>query len=112
MLRVLLPLLLLPMFAQAEPVRDIIEEHILPGFGALEREATALKNAAATDCAPNSENLQAAYHATFDAWIGVSHLRFGPAETDNRAFALAFWPDSKGATETCPNCAGSSITGS
>ncbi|HBR37591.1 MAG TPA: peptidase M75, partial [Sulfitobacter pontiacus] len=34
----------------------------------------------------------------FDAWIAVSHLRFGPSETDNRAFALAFWPDSRGAT--------------
>ncbi|MEM6896956.1 MAG: imelysin family protein, partial [Pseudomonadota bacterium] len=34
----------------------------------------------------------------FDAWISVSHLRFGPSEADDRAFALAFWPDPRGST--------------
>ena len=34
----------------------------------------------------------------FDAWVGVSHLRFGPSEQDDRAFALAFWPDPRGST--------------
>ena len=27
-----------------------------------------------------------------------SHLRFGPAEEDNAGFAIAFWPDTRGAT--------------
>ena len=28
----------------------------------------------------------------------VEHLRFGPLEEDNPGFAIAFWPDTKGAT--------------
>lgn len=98
MLRLLSLLLVLPVISHAEPVQNIVEEHILPGFGTLERNAADLDAVAAVDCAPNSEQLRKAYHATFDAWIGVSHLRFGPTEADHRAFALAFWPDSKGAT--------------
>ena len=42
--------------------------------------------------------MRAAYHDAFDAWTGVSHLRFGPSETEDRAFALAFWPDPRGST--------------
>ena len=40
--------------------------------------------------------MRAAYVAAFETWTSASHLRFGPTETDNRAFALAFWPDSRG----------------
>ena len=29
--------------------------------------------------------------------MGVSHLRFGPMERDNRGFAIAFWPDPRAA---------------
>lgn len=76
----------------------ILDRHVLPGMQRLAEEGRALQAAAAEDCAATSEDLRAAYQAMFDAWIGVSHLRFGPAETDGRGFALAFWPDSRGAT--------------
>jgi len=36
--------------------------------------------------------VDAAYHVAFDAWMSVSHLRFGPSEADDRAFAIAFYP--------------------
>jgi uncharacterized protein len=75
-----------------------VEGQILPGFGALAEKAEELKAAAAADCSPEAASLRQAYHATFDAWMDVAHLRFGPSEADNRAFALAFWPDSRGAT--------------
>ncbi|WP_430450132.1 imelysin family protein [Rhodophyticola sp.] len=94
--------LFLPMAVAAQPASDVIDDildnHILPGFEALAAETGDLAAAAGSDCDPSSEALRAAYGDAFDAWIRVSHLRFGPAETDNRSFALAFWPDTRGAT--------------
>lgn len=86
--------------AQAGPdlTRDIVENHIRPRMAMLDQNAQQLTKAAALGCDPNSQTLRAAYGAAFDAWVGVSHLRFGPSEYDNRGFALAFWPDSRGAT--------------
>ncbi|MDX8352550.1 imelysin family protein [Cognatiyoonia sp. IB215182] len=77
---------------------DIVNDHILPGMAALAETGAALSDAAQADCSVTSMSLRDAYHAAFDAWIMVSHLRFGPSEVDDRAFALAFWPDSRGAT--------------
>ncbi|MES0863110.1 imelysin family protein [Ruegeria sp. SCPT10] len=77
---------------------DVTENHILPRFTTL-AEATEVLNATAQeDCASESQDLRAAYSTAFDAWISASHLRFGPTETDDRAFAMAFWPDTKGFT--------------
>jgi len=79
-------------------VQAILEDHILAGFTVLAEQSDALAEAAQTDCRATSEPLQQAYHRAFDAWITVNHLRFGPTEQENRAFALAFWPDTKGFT--------------
>lgn len=79
-------------------VDRIVERLILPGYARLEHEALTLADAAQDDCTPDRAALIAAYHDTFDAWIAVSHLRFGPSEVDNRAFAIAFWPDPRGKT--------------
>lgn len=88
-----------PLAVSANPsIPDIIEGHILPRFESLASTSQALAQAAAQDCDPTSEDLRGAYGAAFDAWILTSHLRFGPTEVDDRAFALAFWPDSRGAT--------------
>ncbi|WP_322865077.1 imelysin family protein [Aquicoccus sp. G2-2] len=78
--------------------KAVVDQHILPGFARLAERADALNAAAKAECAPASEPLRAAYNAAFDAWLGVSHLRFGPTETGDRGFALAFWPDPKGFT--------------
>lgn len=79
-------------------IEAIISEHILSGFGMLATKTEALKQAAVADCSADSANLRAAWHQAFDAWISVSHLRFGPSEVNDRAFALAFWPDTRGFT--------------
>ncbi len=85
--------------AAAEPIVDgVAEGHILPGFARLDAAAAALDEAAAADCAAENPALRDAYQAAFDAWMGVSHLRFGPTERESRGFVLAFWPDGKGAT--------------
>ena len=87
-----------PAYAELPDTRAIVETHILPGYEALARESGELAAQAASDCAATSRDLRAAYHDAFDAWVRVSHLRFGPSEQDDRAFALAFWPDSRGST--------------
>ncbi|WP_299140223.1 imelysin family protein [uncultured Tateyamaria sp.] len=84
-------------------IKSIVAGHILPRFEALADGAEALSVAAQQDCDPASAPLKAAYGTAFDAWISASHLRFGPTEVDDRAFALAFWPDSRGATPRALN---------
>lgn len=84
--------------AQVPSSGPIVQGHVLPGYRALSTTAADLEQAAAADCSPESPELRAAYGAAFDAWVGVSHLRFGPSEVDDRAFALAFWPDPRGST--------------
>lgn len=72
-----------------------VEDYVLPGYETLAQEAAALE-AVSAECVP--EKTIAAYHSAFDAWMGVSHLAFGPAEAQGRALAIAFWPDAKGFT--------------
>lgn len=91
-------LLAAPAMAQEADIGGIVDDHILPGYQELASESAALSAAARADCRPGNPALTAAYHNAFDAWIGVSHLRFGPSEEEERAFALAFWPDPRGAT--------------
>ncbi|WP_420584953.1 imelysin family protein [Ruegeria sp.] len=94
--------LTLPVSALAQDrgpiLTDVVAGHILPGFAALSDTSSVLAQTAQSNCAATSPELRAAYHAAFDDWITVSHLRFGPSEVDDRAFALAFWPDTKGFT--------------
>lgn len=95
-------LLLMPVAAMPQEKAPIIEaalnQQILPGFVELARSTAALSDAANDNCSPGSVQLQSAYHRAFDDWLAVSHLQFGPLETDNRSFDLAFWPDPRGFT--------------
>lgn len=79
-------------------IHGIIDHHILPRFERLAAASDTLSEAAMHDCNPASARLRQAFGAAFDAWVSASHLRFGPTEVEDRAFALAFWPDSRGAT--------------
>ncbi|CUH68438.1 Iron-regulated protein A precursor [Thalassovita gelatinovora] len=94
-------MLCLPVAATAEtadPVEAVITGLILPGFERLEARSAGLDAAAQADCNPEAPALRSAYNAAFDAWVQVSHLRFGPTEENDRAFSLAYWPDRKGFT--------------
>ncbi len=101
-IRMAIALLALPGIAAADPmdrvIDDTIDMHILPRFAALNDLTQTLADVAAEDCDPDAVALRSAYGDAFDAWISASHLRFGPTEANDRAFALAFWPDSRGAT--------------
>jgi uncharacterized protein len=72
---------------------ETVQDHILPGYAAFESATARLEAVARGSCA--AEMLQPAYHAAFDAWMAVQHLRFGPVETDGRALAVLYWPDPK-----------------
>ncbi|MEM7424346.1 MAG: imelysin family protein [Pseudomonadota bacterium] len=91
----------LPIAAHAGPgeiIDEALERHILPGFQTLSARADVLAREAQSDCSPQSLSLRSSYSDAFDAWIVVSHLRFGPTEVENRGFALAFWPDPRSKT--------------
>ncbi|WP_424975292.1 imelysin family protein [Dinoroseobacter sp. S124A] len=76
-------------------IEDILTGHILPRVESLAATGAALSETASTHCAPEDAELRAAFASAFDAWIAMSHLRFGPSEAEQRAFALAFWPDPR-----------------
>jgi len=85
--------------ARADALTDaVIDRHILPTYQRLAQETAAFADLANSNCAPTSDAVHAAWATAFDAWVAASHLRFGPSETDNRAFAIAFWPDSRSKT--------------
>ncbi|MFT4743977.1 MAG: putative lipoprotein [Ascidiaceihabitans sp.] len=96
---------ILPLSAMAENAvtAGIVNNHILPRFERLAEASNTLSRAAATDCTAASVPLRAAYADAFDAWVAASHLRFGPTEVGDRSFAIAFWPDSRGATPKALN---------
>lgn len=84
-------------FAAPDPL-EIVQKNVVPRFERLASQANLLEEAAKSDCSPDSPALRKAWAQAFDAWVEVSHLRFGPTEEQDRAFALAFWPDTRGAT--------------
>lgn len=94
--------LLLPAAAFAQSAADTakraVTQHILPRYEALAKASETLAMTAQGECSPDAPALTAAYSDAFDAWIAASHLRFGPSEAQDRAFALAFWPDTRGMT--------------
>lgn len=75
-----------------------IEALIKPAYAELAASSAIFAQTASATCDPTDPTLRATYNAAFDDWLAVSHFRFGPSELDDRAFALAFWPDSRGAT--------------
>jgi len=79
-------------------IEDVVNSHILPRFERLAERSDHLADIAQETCEATAPPLRTAYGEAFDAWVAASHLRFGPTEQDDRAFALAFWPDSRGAT--------------
>ncbi|NIZ14916.1 imelysin family protein [Phaeobacter sp. HF9A] len=85
--------------AHADALTDaVIDQHILPTYQDFADKTAAFDHLAQSDCALDSAPLHAAWGAALDAWVAASHLRFGPSEADNRAFAIAFWPDSRSRT--------------
>ena len=73
---------------------ETVSQHILPGYAAFAQASDDLAQAATASC--DATVLQPAFHAAYDAWLGVQHLRFGPVEQDGIGLAIEYWPDPKG----------------
>lgn len=80
----------------AAGVTEVVSDHILPAYSAFAQASDALVTATA-GC--DQTEMRAGYHAAFDAWMGVSHIQFGPIEAQGLSLAIAFWPDPKNQTE-------------
>lgn len=93
MWRIVTLALLLAMPVRAD-VAGAVQSTILPRIAAFETATAALAGAAQGTCTP--ADLRPAYHAAFDAFLGIAHLNLGPLEDDGRGLAIAFWPDPKG----------------
>ena len=91
-------LLAQPVMAEQLLVNDALDAHILPRYEVLAESTAQLRDVAQTSCASNAPDLRQAFGQAFDGWVGVSHIRTGPSEENERAFAIAFWPDTKGFT--------------
>jgi predicted lipoprotein len=76
----------------AADTAEVVRDHIRPGFAAFAEAAAALADVDSCD----ANALRPAFHAAFDAWMGVAHLTLGPAEEDGRGLAVLYWPDPKG----------------
>lgn len=75
-------------------VAEAVQAHVMPGLERFHAGTEGLARAAARDCTAGA--LRPHYQAAFDAWMGISHLRFGPLEEQGRALAIGFWPDTRG----------------
>jgi predicted lipoprotein len=79
-------------------IPKVVHQHILPDYERLATTTATLADVVPASCGRDPEAVKEAYNKAFDAWMMVSHLRFGPSEEKDRAFALAFWPDTRGFT--------------
>nr|WP_321454803.1 imelysin family protein [uncultured Cohaesibacter sp.] len=99
---ILYSLLLAPALADDQDlsaiIPEVINQHILPGYQRLAKTTSKLSDVVGNSCPADIDAVKRAYNEAFDAWMLVSHLRFGPSEEKDRAFALAFWPDTRGFT--------------
>ena len=75
-------------------VPEAIENHALPRVHSFAVQTKALEVNAMADC--TAEALRPSFQNAFDAWMGISHLTFGPLEVNGRGLAIGFWPDKRG----------------
>ena len=75
-------------------VKEAVEDRVVPGVHSFAVQTRALAVNAAADCTP--AGVRVSYQNAYDAWMGISHLGFGPLEKDGRGLAISFWPDKRG----------------
>ena len=78
----------------------LVEAHALPRYERLAVATEAFAAASQALCAgPDDAGLasvRARFHDAMDAWMGVQHLRFGPADLLMRGYRFYFWPQARG----------------
>ena len=100
--RYLLTLLLLPALVSAAPTLQqanltVVDDHLVPRYQTLMQASDALHQETRRFCtAPDAaglEVIQQDFRDTMDAWMGIQHIRFGPAELFLRHHRFQYWPD-------------------
>lgn len=89
----------IPPDAYARVNEALVAHHVLPRYERLAGATADLADATANSCGASPGQtalLRDHYHAAMDAWMGVQHLRFGPAELFMRSYRLYFWPQARG----------------
>ncbi len=85
---------------RAELVAGIVAGHIVPRYEALQTATTNLARTVSAVCragrSPAEDKARSDYRAALAAWMGVQHLRFGPAKVDDRIYRYQYWPDKHG----------------
>lgn len=80
--------------------RAIVEGHIVPRYRLLAQSTAALDAQLQRLCSGPTEVVldlvRSRFVSALEAWSGVSHIRFGPMETDQRWYRMQFWPDKRG----------------
>ena len=78
----------------------LVQDYALPRYDHLKEATVAFGATAGRFCQARSaaglDDLRGSYHDVMDAWMAVSHLRFGPAELLMRGPRLYFWPQARG----------------
>ncbi|MEX0923986.1 MAG: imelysin family protein [Rhodovibrionaceae bacterium] len=86
--------------AYAEVNAALAESHVLPRYRNFAEAAAKFAEVTEDFCKASGQSddgaLQAGFDEVMDAWMGVQHLRFGPAELFLRAYRIAFWPQAQG----------------
>jgi len=80
--------------------RAVVEGHIVPRYQLLAQSTQALDAQLQRLCGGPTEvvlgMVRSRFVSAIDAWNGISHVRFGPVETDQRWYRFQFWPDKRG----------------
>ena len=89
----------LPMPVYEDLNQAIIEGQVVPASLALASAADALVPAMDAYCAaPGADALDSvrmAFHETYDRWMAVAWVNFGPQALQMRPMRLHFWPDGR-----------------
>ncbi|MEM7445567.1 MAG: imelysin family protein [Pseudomonadota bacterium] len=84
--------------AAAELTGAIISDQIAPAHQAFAAAAGNLSNTVADYCDAGTgdlEEVRATFHETYDGWMAVSWVNFGPQSLFMRPIRVHFWPDSR-----------------
>ena len=80
--------------------RQVIEQHIRPGYAKLVKAAQKFDAAATTFCdgAPDLPigPVKEAFANLVLSWSRIEHIRFGPVMEERRHARMLYWPDRKG----------------
>ncbi len=86
-------------FDHAGLARQVLEQHIRPGYATLLEATWAFETKATRFCraAPGADMapVRAAFADLVLAWSRIEHIQFGPVMADRRNARILYWPDRK-----------------